>query len=191
MTQIFLIRHGETEWSREQRHTSVTELDLTEAGVGQALSLRDRLDPDRFDEVICSPRLRAVRTALLAGFARERLVIDPDLAEWYYGDYEGRTSAEIRQEVPGWRIWDGAPPGGESGAQVQRRSARVIGRARDGGLDRVVLFGHGHALRVLALTWLGLELSRGDQFPLSTATISVLASYRDENALLCWNAGVV
>jgi probable phosphoglycerate mutase len=190
MTEIYLVRHGETEWSRAQRHTSVTDLDLTERGVAQAESLRGRLDVDAFDLVLCSPRRRAQRTAVLAGFGADRLEIEPDLAEWNYGQYEGRTGAQIREEHPGWRLWDGdAPPGGENGLEVRDRLARVIRRVQGSGAERVICFGHGHALRVMALTWLGIDLACGDQFPLDTGTISVLAPYRGFRALRSWNAG--
>ena len=103
MTLLYLVRHGETEWSKSGQHTSVTDLDLTPRGVEQAQSLRDRLDPADFDLVLCSPRLRAQRTARLAGF--EDFEVEPDLAEWAYGDYEGMTSAQIQERHPGWRIW--------------------------------------------------------------------------------------
>ncbi len=189
MTSITLVRHGETEWSRAQRHTSVTDLDLTERGVAQVETLRARLDPDMFDLVLCSPRLRARRTALLAGFPAGRLEVDPDLAEWHYGAYEGRTGAQIREELPGWRIWDDTPPpGGENGTQVRERLGRVIERVESSGADQVICFGHGHSLRVLTLVWLGLDLSRGDQFPLDTGTISVLTPYRGFHAVQSWNA---
>ena len=190
MTQLYLVRHGETAWSRERRHTSVTDLDLTETGVVQAQALRGRLHPEQFGRVLCSPRLRARRTAELAGFDPARLEITEDLAEWAYGSYEGMTSAEIRAQHPGWTIWTGHTPGGETPDQVQRRLNRLITAVLAGGGERVICFGHGHALRALALTWLGLDLAHGEAFPLETATVSVLGDYHGSRALLGWNLAV-
>ena len=187
MTQLFLVRHGETEWSAVGRHTSVTDLDLTANGVAGAELLRGRLDPADFGLVLCSPRLRARRTAELAGFG-DAIEICDDLVEWNYGSYEGRTGVEIRAERPGWAIWTGNPPGGETAEQVTERLNRVIDRALASGVDRVLLFGHGHSLRALTLCWLGLPFSVGDQFPLETATVSVLGHYKDGRAMIRWNA---
>ena len=128
MTLLYLVRHGQTEWSRSGQHTSITDLDLTEFGVEQAKSLRTRLDPADFGLVLTSPRLRAQRTAELAGF--NDYEVDEDLAEWYYGDFEGMTSAEIREQRPGWRIWFNGCAGGESADEVRARLTRIVARVR-------------------------------------------------------------
>ncbi|GAB3623529.1 histidine phosphatase family protein [Mariniluteicoccus endophyticus] len=184
-TQLWLVRHGETEWSRSGQHTSVTDLDLTDEGVRQAEALRDRLDPADFGLVLTSPRLRARRTAEIAGFADAE--VDENLAEWAYGDYEGRTSDEIRRDQPGWRIWTHPVPGGESREDVMARLGRVVRRVRTSGVERALVFAHGHSLRVLALSWLELDISRGASFPLETATVSVLGFEKESPAVLRWN----
>lgn len=184
-TELWLVRHGQTEWSRSGQHTSVTDLDLLDDGVRQAEALRDRLDPADFGLVLSSPRRRALRTAELAGFSD--VEVDEDLAEWAYGDYEGRTSAEIREEVPDWRIWTHPVPGGETQAEVMARLARVVRRVRGSGVERALVFGHGHSLRVLALSWLEFDISRGQSFPLETATVSVLGYEKESPAIRRWN----
>ncbi len=185
MTLLYLVRHGETEWSRNGRHTSVTDLDLTERGVRQASGLSRRLDPAEFGLVLASPRRRAQRTAQLAGFTDART--DDDLAEWFYGDYEGLTSAQIREREPGWRIWFTGCPGGESVDHVRARLTRVVARVRESGVERAICFGHGHALRVLTLAWLDYPVIFGQSFPLDTATISVLGREKESPAVLRWN----
>lgn len=184
-TELWMVRHGETEWSRSGQHTSVTDLDLTEAGVRQAEALRGRLDPNDFGLVLSSPRLRARRTAEIAGFGD--VEVDENLAEWFYGDYEGRTSAEIRETVPDWRIWTHPVPGGESQADVMARLTRVVRRVRASGVERALVFAHGHSLRVLALAWLEFDISRGQSFPLETATVSVLGREKESPAIVRWN----
>ena len=129
--ELWLVRHGETEWSRDGRHTSVTDLDLTDKGVDVARTLRDRLAETSFDLVVSSPRTRAVRTAELAGFAD--VETDEDLVEWDYGDYEGVTTAEIRETVPGWTVWTHPTPGGETSEQVTERLDRVVAKVREAG----------------------------------------------------------
>lgn len=186
MTLLYLVRHGETEWSRSGRHTSVTDLDLTEAGVRQATSLRSRLDANDFGLVLASPRLRAQRTAALAGF--DDAQTDEDLAEWDYGHYEGLTSSEIREHFPGWRIWFTGCDGGESGEDVRARLTRVVARVRTCGAERAICFGHGHALRVLALAWLDFPVIFGQSFPLDVATVSVLGREKESPAVLRWNS---
>ena len=183
MNEVWLVRHGETEWSRDGRHTSVTDLPLTPDGEGAARAVADRLEGD-FDLVLTSPRLRARRTAELAGHPEAEA--DPDLAEWDYGDYEGVTTDEIRERVPGWTVWTHACPGGESPEQVAARLDRVVDRCR--GAGRALLFGHGHALRALAARWLGLPVSEGRLLRLDTSTVSVLGWERDEPVVRRWNA---
>lgn len=186
---LLLVRHGETAWSKTGRHTSTTDLDLTTAGEAAARGLRAALDPADYPLVLVSPRLRARRTAELAGFTRYEVC--EALAEWNYGAYEGRTGTDIRAERPGWTIWTGDPPGGETAAQVRDRLSgfldTTIARARRDGVERVACFGHGHCLRALTLTWLGADFAVGDQFPLGTATVSELGPYQAGRALLRWN----
>jgi len=185
MTDLYLVRHGETEWSRNGRHTSTTDLDLTEAGQVQAAGLRDRLNPADFGLVLCSPRLRARHTAELAGFDSPE--IEPDLAEWDYGDFEGLTGVEIRTRVPSWRIWNSHVPGGEQAADIVARLNRVANRVRFSGVERAICFGHGHALRVLAMVWVGLDLAHGAALPLATGSLSVLGYEKESSAILHWN----
>jgi broad specificity phosphatase PhoE len=184
--QLYLVRHGETEWSRNGRHTGRTDLELTGNGVAQATALRSALTGLDFGLVLCSPRLRARHTAELAGFSG-RYEIEPDLAEWDYGDYEGLTSVQIREREPGWRIWTHGVVGGETGEQVLARLGRVAERVRHGDADRVLCFGHGHSLRVLTLAWLGLDIKHGAMFALQTATTSVLAWEKETPAVQHWN----
>lgn len=186
MTEIHLVRHGETEWSANGRHTSSTDLDLTDNGVAEATALGGRLDPKAYQLVLSSPLLRARRTAELAGFGAPE--IDPDLHEWRYGDYEGLTTPQIREHDPGWTVWTHPSPGGETAEEVSRRLSRVIERIRESGVEQALCFAHGHALRALTLTWLGLDLTLGDTFPLQTGTVSVLGDYKDGQALISWNA---
>ena len=183
--EVWLVRHGETAWSRDHRHTSTTDLPLTEVGVQVAQRLAERLAGVGFDLVLTSPRQRARRTAELAGFAAAE--VDDDLVEWDYGDYEGITTAEIRETVPGWTVWTHPSPGGETAAQVTGRLDRVVARVRrvEG---RTLLFGHGHALRAFTARWLDQPVDEGRFFVLDTATVSVLGYERDTPALLRWNS---
>jgi broad specificity phosphatase PhoE len=182
--EVWLVRHGETEWSRDGRHTSTTDLPLTADGERVASSLRERLDGEPFSLVLTSPRERARQTARLTGHPEAE--VDDDLAEWDYGDLEGRTSEEIRRTYPGWTIWTGPVPGGETAEQVAARLDRVVERCRaaDG---RVLLFGHGHALRALAARWLDLPVTEGRHLRLDTATVSVLGFERETHVVLRWN----
>lgn len=184
-TEVWLVRHGETEWSRDHRHTSVTDLDLTEVGVEVAGRLADRLAGQRFDLVLTSPRRRARRTAELAGFGGAEVV--EDLVEWDYGDYEGLTTVQIRESVPGWTVWTHPTPRGETAEDVAARLDRVVIRTRDVP-GRVLVFGHGHALRALAARWLGLPARDGRLLRLDTATVSTLGYERDTPVVLRWNA---
>jgi probable phosphoglycerate mutase len=182
--ELWIVRHGETEWSRAGRHTSVTELPLTAEGERVARLLRERLDGVDFDLVLTSPRERARRTAELAGFPDAHL--EGDLAEWAYGDYEGVTTATIRETVPGWTVWTHPCPGGETADQVGTRLDRVIAKARARG-GRVLVFGHGHASRVLAARWLDQPPTDGRFFRLDTATVSVLGYEHDFPVVARWN----
>lgn len=187
MTILYLVRHGQTEWSKSGQHTSRTDLDLTDVGVEQAISLRERLDPSEFGLVLSSPRLRARRTAELAGF--DNYEVTDDLQEWDYGDFEGLTSLQIRaNHHPGWRLWFNGVPSGESADQVRARLTRVVHRVRESGVDKAICFGHGHASRVLALAWLDFPLIFGQSFPLEVASISVLGREKESWAVLRWNS---
>jgi probable phosphoglycerate mutase len=183
--ELWVIRHGETEWSRDGRHTSRTELELTAEGEAVARRLADRLEGVAFDLVLSSPRSRARRTAELAGFTDIQL--EDDLTEWDYGDYEGLTTAVIREQVPGWTVWTHPCPGGETAEQVSGRMDRVVAKARAHG-GRVLVFSHGHASRALAARWLALPVQEGRLFTLDTATISVLAYERESPTVARWNS---
>ena len=190
MTQLYLVRHGETEWSRSGQHTSVTDLPLTAKGELQARALLGHLDPAAFQLVLSSPRRRALHTAELAGFTGpHQPEVDEDLVEWFYGDYEGKTSDEIRATDDGWTIWTHPAPGGETAQQVGERLDRVVKKVRGSGVDQAICFAHGHSLRALALRWLELDLTLGGRFPLDTGTVSVLGEAKGEPALERWNAG--
>jgi broad specificity phosphatase PhoE len=184
-TEVWLVRHGETEWSKAGRHTSTTDLPLTEEGERVARSLRDRLADVSFELVLTSPMQRARVTADLAGFGAAE--VDDDLVEWAYGEYEGRTSAEIRQEVPGWTIWTHETPGGQTPAELTERLDRVAHRLRAVS-GRALVFGHGHALRALTARWLGLPVTDGCLFRLDTATVSRLGYEREHSVVLAWNS---
>lgn len=196
-TELWLVRHGETEWSRSGQHTSVTDLPLTVVGEAAARSLAPRLAQQNFGLVLTSPRLRAIQTAELAGFPHAK--IDDDLVEWAYGVGEGLTTAQIQERVPHWRIWTHGAPRfgddliadqvGETKTEVAARLARVVARVHTSGVERVLIFGHGHALRVLATVWCGLPIEAGWHFPLATATLSVLGYEKTMPALVCWNCG--
>jgi broad specificity phosphatase PhoE len=169
---VYLARHGETAWSLTGQHTGRTDLPLTERGEQNARALRERLIGLKFAKVLTSPLQRAARTCKLAGFGAAAEV-DPDLLEWNYGQYEGRTTAEIHAERPEWDLFRDGCPGGESPDQVAARADRVVSRVRGVRAD-VLLFSSGHFLRVLAARWLGLEPAAGRYLLLSTASLSVL-----------------
>jgi broad specificity phosphatase PhoE len=183
---VVLVRHGETEWSSSGRHTSYTDITLTDVGREQARALAARLAGIDFTLVLTSPRRRARETCDLAGLA-DRAEVTDDLAEWNYGNYEGRTTAEIRAEVPDWTIFTNGVPGGETADQVAARADRVLARAeRAGGV--VAMFSHGHFLRVLGARWIDLAASDGALLGLDTATLSFLGRERDQHVLRVWNA---
>jgi probable phosphoglycerate mutase len=181
--RIVLARHGETEWSASGRHTSTTDVPLTDRGREAALALRQRLAGREFALVLASPRVRARETAELAGFEPE---IEPDLAEIDYGEYEGRTTPEIREDRPGWSLWTDGSPGGETLAEAGARADRVLARALAAGGD-VAIFAHGHILRVLAARWIELPPERGANFALGTASLSELGFERENRVIERWN----
>jgi probable phosphoglycerate mutase len=186
--EVWLIRHGETEWSRDGRHTSRTDLPLTGTGVEQARRLAAALAGVRFDRVLTSPRRRAADTVALLRPDGPAPQVDGDLIEWDYGDYEGRTSAEIRAEVPGWRVWTHPSPGGETADAVGARADRVVAGVLEDGAERVLLVSHGHFLRVLGARWVDAPPAFGMRLLLDTATLSVLGWERESRALAVWNS---
>jgi probable phosphoglycerate mutase len=183
--EVVLVRHGETEWSRDGRHTGRTDVPLTEDGRREAEALGASLRRRRFDLLLTSPLSRALETCRLAGLGDVAVRCD-DLVEWDYGAYEGRTTADIRQERPGWSLWRDGAPGGETAADVGARVDRVIAKLRSVEGDAAV-FAHGHVLRVLAARWLCLEPASGRLFALDTATISVLGYERETAVIRLWN----
>ena len=183
--RIVLARHGETKWSASGKHTSTTDISLTERGRAAALGLRERLSGREFALVLASPRARARETAALAGFSDVEL--EPDLVEVDYGAYEGLTTPEIREERPGWSLWTDGSPGGETMAEAGARADRVLARALAADGD-VVLFAHGHILRVLAARWLELPAERGASFALDTASLSELGFERENRVITHWNS---
>lgn len=183
---LWLVRHGETEWSRSGRHTGRTEVPLTPHGEHQAKALHDLLAQIRPAFVLCSPRARAIRTADLAGLHVD--AVDPDLAEWDYGDYEGLTMAQIRERVPNWTVWTHPVPGGETAADVTARADRVLRRAA-AELPRgpVVLVAHGHISRIIGARWVGLDAVDGGRLALGTAAPSVLGFEHGGPVIERWN----
>lgn len=185
MKEIWLVRHGETAWSLSGAHTGSSDIELTERGRQQATAIGDALRGHQFELVLTSPLIRARETCRLAGFEQAAL-IDPNLVEWQYGDFEGRTTNEIRENYPGWSIWNDGVVNGESIDEVARRAEAVIQRSTTVEGD-VVLFAHGHLLRILASRWLELPPRDGRLFALNTATISVLSYERDTRVIQRWN----
>src|SRR5262245_7751519 len=183
--EIWIVRQGETEWSAAGRHTGRTDIPLTDAGREQARALRAILGDRRFALVLTSPLVRARETCELAGHgeADQALV---DLREWDYGEYEGRTTASIREERPGWTVWTGGVPGGETVEQVGARAAAVLRRV-EGTSGDVALFSHAHFLRILAAVWLGLPPRDGRLLRLDTASVSRLGWERETHVILTWN----
>jgi broad specificity phosphatase PhoE len=183
---IWLIRHGETEWSLSGQHTGRTDIPLTAAGERSAEQIGRYLAGRPFGLVLTSPLQRARTTCRLAGYGGVALV-DADLSEWDYGAYEGRTSAQIQKDAPGWTIWTAPVPGGETIQQVAARATRVIARAAECRTGDVALFAHGHLLRVLTACWLGLPPDAGRLFALETGSLSVLGYERDTRVIARWN----
>ena len=181
--RVFVIRHGETEWSRAGKHTGRTDVPLTPAGEVEARTLGEALAGERFALVLTSPLQRARETARLAGYPDAQPC--DDLVEWDYGAYEGRTTAEIRAERPYWSLWTDGCPDGETPADVGRRADRVLTLVRDAAGD-AALFAHGHVLRVLTARWLELDPSEGRRFLLATAGVGVLGHERETGVIVRW-----
>lgn len=185
MSEIVVIRHGETEWSAAGRHTSHTDLPLTEAGREKARRLHDELADRSFALVLCSPLLRARETCELAGYGEVAVICD-DLHEWDYGEYEGLTTPQIRESNPSWNLWRDGCPGGEFPWQVKERADRVLAQLRDADGDAAV-FAHGHILRVASARWLEMGVDSGARFALAAGGRGVLGYERETAVLTHWN----
>ncbi len=185
--ELWLIRHGETEWSKSGQHTGISDIPLTKAGEQAARTLRPVLARTSFDHVLASPLQRARRTAELAG--AKDVQIEEGLLEWDYGEYDGLTRVQVRETRPDWTVWTEGAPGGESPEQVSSRVDRVIGKFRAQG-GRMLLFAHGHVLRSLAARWIEQPVKLGEHLPLDTAKVSVLGFDRGTPTLDRWNCDV-
>ena len=189
LQRVYLVRHGETAWSLTGQHTGRTDIPLTDKGEGDARELAERLRGVSFSRVFTSPRKRARRTCELAALNKVA-EIEPDLAEWDYGDYEGQRAGDIRKGRPDWNVFRDGCPNGESPAQVSKRADRLIARLRmlEGDL---AIFSHGHFGRALAARWIGLQIEQAQRFLLSTASLSILGyghNLAEEPAIVLWNA---
>jgi probable phosphoglycerate mutase len=212
LTELWLVRHGETEWSLSGAHTSRTDIPLTEHGRRRAEELRDYLKGTKFDAVFVSPMQRARETCAIAGFG-DVAKIDEGLREWDYGIYEGKTTKEIQAEIPGWSVWKNEIVGGETVEHVGERADRVIMQAlvadmpvpwkapapgsgkvalfthAPGSSGKVALFAHAHILRILAARWIGLPATGGALLALGTGSVSVLGWERETRVIQSWNRG--
>jgi broad specificity phosphatase PhoE len=186
--EVVLVRHGETEWSRDARHTGRTEVPLTAEGRRQAERLSGALAEWSFTRVLSSPLSRALDTCRLAGYG-DRAELSDALLEWDYGEYEGETTARIRETRPGWNLWRDGCPGGETVGDVGARVDLLVSELKESDGD-VVLFAHGHVLRVLGARWVDLAPETGARFWLATATVSVLGFERETTVFRRWNAHV-
>ena len=187
-TELWLIRHGETEWSLSGAHTSRTDIPLTEAGRKRAEKLREYLKGTKFDAVFESPMRRAKETCAIAGFG-DVAKVNEGLREWDYGVYEGKTTKEIQAEIPGWSVWKNEIVGGETAEHVGERAAGVIAQALAAAPDcgKVALFAHAHILRILAARWIGLPATGGALLTLGTGSVSVLGWERETRVIASWN----
>jgi probable phosphoglycerate mutase len=186
--KVVLIRHGETEWALEGRHTSFTDLPLTEKGREEAGLLQRALKNWKFKQVFSSPLKRARETCELAGVA-DGVIVDPDLTEWNYGRFEGLTTEQIQKEMPDWDVFEQGCPEGDSPAKVSERVDRIIQKVRAIDGD-VAVFSHGHLSRVFATRWINLPIEDSHMFVLDTATLNVLGAYHDAPAIVIWNAKI-
>ncbi|HEX3444258.1 MAG TPA: histidine phosphatase family protein [Chthoniobacterales bacterium] len=187
--QIYLIRHGETEWARDGRHTGRTDIPLTETGRSQAEFLRPIFEEVEFESIISSPLRRSLETARLAGL-KGRIEVNDELREWDYGDYEGMTTEQIREKVADWTVWTHPCPNGEKIEQVAARADRVLARCEQ-IKGNAALFSHGHFLRVLVSRWIGLPPENGRHFLLGTSTLSILAHEREVHTIKTWNGPLI
>lgn len=186
--KVYLVRHGETQWSLSGQHTGVTDIPLTENGRMAARLLKPILTDETFALVLTSPLHRARETCELAGLG-ERAIVEPELVEWKYGDYEGLTTQQIRVTRPRWSVFRDGCLGGETPEEVAARADWVLAKVR-AAEGNVALFAHGHIFRVLAARWINLSASYGEHFLLDTATLNVLGYYGDSPALKIWNAPI-
>jgi broad specificity phosphatase PhoE len=184
--QIVLVRHGETEWSRSGQHTSRTDLPLIDEGRERAVALGPLLAEWEFSLVLTSPLRRARETCELAGYG-DRAEVREDLREWDYGEYEGLTTPQIREQDPSWNLWTDGCPGGEQPAQVGARADAVLERLRGVGEGNAMAFAHGHILRVVTARWLQMEVAAGSRFALATGSVSVLGFERETQVLQLWS----
>jgi broad specificity phosphatase PhoE len=187
--QIYLIRHGETQWAKSGRHTGGSDIPLTDAGREQAGFLLPIFDEVKFARIFSSPLKRALETANIAGLG-SRLEVDNDLVEWKYGDYEGLTTNQIRERVPDWTIWTHPCPNGETIEQVSQRADRIVAKLRSVE-GNVAVFSHGHFLRVLVSRWIGLPSNYGRCFLLGTSTLSILGYENEEPVIKTWNGPLI
>ncbi|NGX40086.1 MAG: Phosphoserine phosphatase 1 [Chlamydiae bacterium] len=183
--KLYLIRHGGTEWTASKKHTGLTDIPLTDQGREEAEWLKKRLEEISFKEVFVSPLQRAKETCEIAGLGKKGKIMQ-DLVEWDYGDYEGKTTPEIREVEPGWTIFTKGAPNGESIGDVGERARRVIAKVRDVQGD-VALFSSGHFSRCLGASWLGLPVTEGKLLALSTASLSILGYERENPVIYLWN----
>jgi probable phosphoglycerate mutase len=184
-SELWLVRHGETEWSASGRHTGTTDIELSDAGREHAAALRERLQGREFARVLTSPLQRARVTSELAGFG-DRAEVVADLAEWDYGKDEGLTTLQIREERPGWTVWRHGPRNGETAQEIGQRADRVIALAAESP-GPVLAFGHGHMCRVIGARWIGLDAADGIRLKLSTAAVCILGHDRETPAIVRWN----
>lgn len=185
LNELWLVRHGETPWSLSGAHTSRTEIALTSTGRLQAAAIGQQLKNVDFSLVLSSPRFRALETCRIAGYS-DIVQVDENLTEWDYGSYEGLTTAQIRETMPSWLVWDGPIPGGETLEDVKCRADKVIDRVLAAS-GRVVLFSHAHILRILAASWIRLSPHTGRSLFLSAGSVSTLGFEHGERAILSWN----
>lgn len=183
--EIWLIRHGETEWSLSRQHTGRTDIPLTDHGRAQAQMLAPILAQEHFDRVLTSPMSRAIETCRLAGLG-DHAEVERELREWDYGIYEGRTTPEIRESAPGWSVWESPIPEGESIGEIEARARALVQRLA-ASPGRIALFSHAHFLRVFAGCWIGDSAALGAHLLLDTATISILGFERESRAIRQWN----
>jgi broad specificity phosphatase PhoE len=181
--ELYLIRHGATEWSENGRHTGTTDLSLTNLGKNQAELLKNRLSKEKFTKVFCSPLKRAMQTCKICGFDP---IINTDLKEWNYGQYEGLTTAQICEKNPGWNLFKNGAPGGESPDEIAQRAHRFLHHVHS-LQGKVAIFSSAHFLRVFATQWLGVSPYFGSELLLSPASISILGYERHDRVIICWN----
>ena len=186
--KVVLIRHGETEWAFNGRHTSFTDLPLTENGREEARALQDILQKWQFKQVFRSPLVRAKETYELSGIIND-VIVDPDITEWNYGRFEGLTTVEIQKEIPDWDLFEHGCPEGDSPETICERVDRMINKVRKIEGD-VAIFSHGHLSRVFATRWVNLPVEDSHMFVLDTATLNVLGAYHDAPAIVTWNAKI-